>query len=141
MNSPEADPLDNAFLVKADGLMIYHAGDYGLLGGIEKITSFYDKDMRFLKESAANLDIMFLAGRLINGQVPAYINFSIETAGPRILFPMHYQSSEYLFRELAAEIAKSGYRTKVIPPEGRGDFFLYQGGKIKKNPWESISCP
>jgi len=131
VNSPEADPLDNAFLVKADGLTIYHGGDYGPLGGIEKITSFYDKDMRFLKENANHLDIMFLAGRLINGKVPAYINFSIETAGPRILFPMHYQSSEYLFRELANEIAKSGYRTKVIPPEDRGDFYLYRGGRIE----------
>jgi len=136
VNSPEADPLDNAYLVKADGLAIYHGGDYGPLGGIEKITSFYDQDMRFLRENANDLDIMFLAGRLINGQVPKYINFSIETAGPRFLFPMHYQSSEYLFRELANEIAKSGYRTKVIPPEDRGDSCLYHGGRIES---ESIS--
>lgn len=132
VNSPEADPLDNAFLVKADGLTIYHGGDYGPLGGIERVTSIYQRDMRFLKENANDLDIMFLASRLINGQVPRYVNYSIETAGPRTLFPMHYQSSEYLFRELADEIAKSGYRTKFMPPEDRGDYAIYQGGKIKK---------
>lgn len=134
VNSNEADPFDSAFLVKADGLTIYHGGDYGPLGGIEKIASFYDQDMRYLKESADGLDIMFLAGRLINGQVPKYINFSIETTGPRIFFPMHCQSSEYLFRELADEIAKSGYRTRVIPPQDRGDFYLYRGGKIELGP-------
>lgn len=138
VNSHEADPLDSAFLVKADGLTIYHGGDYGPLGGIEKIASFYDQDMRYLKENADRLDIMFLAGRLINGQVPKYINFSIETAGPRIFFPMHYQSSEYLFRELADELAKSAYRTRVIPPQDRGDFYLYRGGKID---WGPISWP
>jgi len=136
VNSRDADPLDDAFLVKADGLAVYHGGDYGPLGGIEKIASFNNQDMRFLKENANHLDIMFLAGRLINGRVPKYINFSIDRAGPRILFRKHYQSSEYLFRELAKEIVKSGYRTKVMPPEDRGDSYLYHGGRIEG---ESIS--
>ncbi len=44
---------------------------------------------------------------------------------------MHYQSSEYLFRELADEIAKSGTASKIIVPENRGDVYIYAGGKIK----------
>jgi ankyrin repeat protein len=131
VNSPEADPLDNAFLVKADGITVYHAGDYGALGGIEKITTIYDEDMHFLKESAKELDIMFLTGRLMNGKVPEYINFSIETTKPGVFFPMHYRSSEYLFRELAEEIAKFGHSTKIIAPENRGDRYIYKGGKTK----------
>jgi len=131
VNSPDANPLDNAFLVKADGITVYHAGDYGILGGIEEITTIYNQDMQFLKEDANELDIMFLAARLLNGKVPEYINFSIETAKPRVFFPMHYQSSEYLFQELADEIDKSSTTTKIIAPENRGDVYIYEGGKIK----------
>lgn len=132
VNSPEANPLDNAFLVKADGITVYHAGDYGLLGGIEEITTIYNQDMQFLKENANELDIMFLASRLMNGKVPEYINFSIETAKPRVFFPMHCQNSEYLFRELADEIAKFGHPTKIIAPENRGDVYIYKRGKISR---------
>ncbi len=131
VNSPEADPFDNAFLVKTDDISVYHAGDYGLLGGIEEITPIYNQDMQFLKENANELDIMFLASRLIDGKVPEYVNFSIETAKPKIFFPMHYQSSEFLLREFADEIAKSGYHTKVIVPENRGDMYVCRGGKTK----------
>jgi ankyrin repeat protein/L-ascorbate metabolism protein UlaG (beta-lactamase superfamily) len=129
VNSPDANPLDNAFLVKADGIAVYHGGDYGILGGIEEITTIYSQDMQFLKENANELDIMFLASRLMNGKVPEFIDFSIETAKPRVFFPMHYQSSEYLFRELADEIAKSGTTTMIISPENRGDMYIYEGGK------------
>ena len=132
VNSPEADPLDNAFLVKADGISIYHAGDYGLLGGIEKITPVYDQDMHFLREKADKLDIMFMACQMINGKVPEFAKFSLETVKPKVFFPMHDQSREYLFQGLVDEIAKAGYGTHLIAPENRGDVHIYQGGKIKK---------
>ena len=132
MNSPQADPLDNAFLVKADRLSIYHAGDYGLLGGIERITPAYDQDMRFLKDNAGELDIMFLASQMIHGKVPEFVKFSIETARPKVFFPMHDQSREYLFRGLAEEIAKGVRGTQVVAPEDRGDIYTYRRGKIRK---------
>lgn len=131
VNSPEANPLDNAFLVKADGIAVYHPGDYGLLGGIEEITPVYNQDIHFLKENANELDIMFLAGRLIKGKVPKYINFSIETAKPRVFFPMHCQSTEYLFRKLTDEIAKCGFTTEIISPENRGDTYIYKREKLR----------
>ena len=88
--------------------------------------------MRFLRENADGLDIMFLASQMINGKVPEFIKFSLETLKPRVFFPMHNQSSEYSFRELVGEIAKAGHGTHLIAPENRGDAYMYQGGKIKK---------
>ena len=132
VNSAGADPMDNAFLVKADGISVYHPGDYGLLGGIEEITPIYDQDMRFLRENADGLDVMFLASRLMNGKVPKFVEFSIETVRPKAFFPMHYQSSEFLFRELTDVLAKAGSGADFIAPENRGDIYTYQGGKIRK---------
>jgi hypothetical protein len=57
--------------------------------------------------------------------------FSLETAEPRVFFPMHSQSREFLFRELADKLTGFGYPATIIAPENRGDAYIYQNRKIK----------
>jgi len=132
VNSPKANPLDNAFLVKTDGLAICHAGDYGALGGITRITDFYKEDMGYLQNEAPGLDIMFLTGLLIDNKVPVYIPFSILTANPSLLFLMHQGAKEYNLKALADELAKTAWDSQIIAPLDRGQVYFYSGKKEAK---------
>ena len=129
VNSPKANPFDNTFLVKTEGLAIYHAGDYGILGGATHITDVYTEDMDYLKKHAQCLDIMFLTGLLVNKQVPAYIPFTIRAASPAQLFLMHQGAAEYNLKMLADELAKSEWDSKIIAPLDRGQVYFHVNKK------------
>ena len=132
VNSPKADPLDNAFLVKIDGLAIYHAGDYGGLGGITKISDIYKEDMGYLQNEAKGLDIMFLAGLLINSKVPVYLPYTILTTNPSLFFLMHQGANEYKLKALADELAKTSWNSKIIAPMDRGQVYFYTKERSKQ---------
>ena len=131
LNSAKADPLDNAFLVKTDGISIYHAGDYGLLGGVAKITDIYSDDMNWLKSQADRLDIMFMSGRLLGNKIPEYIPYTISTVNPVMFFLMHQEAMEYNLKVLADELVRSGYASEIIAPLDRGQIWLYSKKKVK----------
>jgi hypothetical protein len=131
VNSAKADALDNAFLVKTDGLAVYHPGDYGPLGGTTQITEAYRADMDYLKNQAPGLDIMFLAGRLINAKIPEFIPYSIRTASPSLFFLMHQEAMEYNLKVLADELSKTSWNSKIIALLDRGQVYLYSNKKTK----------
>jgi len=104
----------NTFLVKVDGLSIFHSADVSTTQGI---------DSDYLFRNAPEIDILFLS---VFGE-----DFGvIEKLQPKVMFPMH--SGEPQYREYAKKAEEKNFKTKVYYAENRGDRFFYNNGKIEQ---------
>jgi L-ascorbate metabolism protein UlaG (beta-lactamase superfamily) len=121
------------FLVKVDGLVIFHGGDHAYWGG--SINSFVE-EITYLAEAENEFDIVFLALTTGAGQrdesITKGIFCAIEKLQPKVMFPMHASGKEYLYKEFAQEVQKKKFRTKVCYSLGRGDEFVYRSGEIEE---------
>lgn len=123
INSPQAGDIEGTFLVKVDGLSIYHSGDYC------RGHDIYKGDIDYLAGIAAGLDLAFLpAGHRQYYEGAFYL---IEKIRPSVMFPMHAGGFEYNLEEFARESGKKPYDTRLVRVGDRGDHFLYSGGQIK----------
>jgi L-ascorbate metabolism protein UlaG (beta-lactamase superfamily) len=107
------DVPESAFLVKADDVVIFHTGDY--------VGSFntYKDDLKFLAEKYGRVDISFM---FLAGETTAQ---SAKIMKPKIAFPMHSFTLDYLYRFFPQKIEKVSPKTKTFCPEFEGDVFLY----------------
>ena len=108
-----------AFLVKVDGLTIYHGGDY-----------LEDARNAGLLDRLAGLqprvDIAFVE--------PSYREVAYSTIrklGPKVVFPMHARMSESSLRPFAAEAGQRFPRAQFVCPETRGDRWIYAQGRVR----------
>ncbi len=123
VHSPEAGEMEGNFLVRVDGLTIYHSGDYSR--GHET----FKKDMAHLAATAPGIDLFFiLAGNPMDNE-EAFT--ALEKVKPRHMFPMHAGGSEYVFREFAETARKKGIKTKITCCKNRGDMFLYKDSRVQ----------
>lgn len=121
------------FLVKVDGLVIFHGGDHAYWGG--SIDSF-SREIDYLARVEDKIDIVFLALATGTGQrsesITRGIFYAIEKLRPKVMLPMHAGGKEYLYKEFAQEAEKKNLKTKVCYCLNRGDELIYQNGEIKK---------
>jgi L-ascorbate metabolism protein UlaG (beta-lactamase superfamily) len=109
-----------AYLVKVDGLVIYHGGDYqGKMGR---------NAMRYLKTKADAVDLFFIGA----WTGPPYIQ-SIESLQPKVIFPMHERKKEANYKRFAAELKNLGIAIPVVCPEKRGDRFSFRNGIVQQS--------
>jgi L-ascorbate metabolism protein UlaG (beta-lactamase superfamily) len=120
-----------AFLVKTDGLIIFHSGDHGSTG--EELNPLFKENIDFLSAQAKGIDLAFISqfGSRTGGEVNNGDLYTIEKLGPKVTFPMHQGGGERFYKKFADEAVLKKARTKVIPAEKRGDRFFYQDGGIK----------
>jgi L-ascorbate metabolism protein UlaG (beta-lactamase superfamily) len=129
VNSHHSGVPEAAFLVRVDGLVIFHGGDY--LGKMAKgAATNAPEDMIYLRKQAglgdSQVDLMFL-----NAWVGGSNSINIEKLNPKAMFPMHVGGKEIVKnREFAQECIDAGITNPVYCPLSRGDSFLYQNGKI-----------
>ena len=120
------------FLVKVDGLVIFHAGDHAHWGG--PIEPFV-KEIDYLAESGQECDIAFLA--VANGMgerresITQGIFYAIKKLQPKVMFPMHAGGMENFYKEFAQEAEKKKFKTNVHYAKSKGDRFFYQNSSIK----------
>lgn len=107
INEEHDDVPEVSYLVKVDGVSLFHGGDY-----IRPLDA-YQRDMGYVLEKAGRIDIAFL-GRA----------FHAKSLSPRIVFPMHAWDREYMYGAFAREVARDRLTTRVICPENKGDRFL-----------------
>ena len=120
------------FLIKVDGLVIFHAGDHAHWGGpIEP----FAKEIDYLARSEQEFDIVFLAIATGMGErsesITEGIFYAIEKLQPKVMFPMHAGGMEHLYKELAQEAEKKKFKTNVHYAQSKGDRFFYQNSSIK----------
>jgi len=107
VNGEHNDVPETAYLVKVDGLSIYHAGDY-----ISPVAAF-KADMDHLRGKAGRVDLAFVS------------QFEqAEALAPAVVFPMHGANREYMYEAFAREAAEKKLPSRVICPENKGDRFM-----------------
>lgn len=122
VHSTGAGELEGNFLVKVDGLTLYHSGDYS------RGHELFKKDMDHLAQITSDIDLFFmLAG---NDMDNSEALVALEKVKPRNMFPMHAGGSEYAYMEFAELAGKRGIKTKIICSRNRGDMFMYRDTKI-----------
>ncbi len=112
---------ESAFLVKADGLTILHAGDHGHSRGMEN--PVFKNNILYLAERAPRLDLMFTP--TYGGEIEA-----VRALRPRIVFPMHDGGNERQYAKFALKVRTLGLDVEVGAAKKSGSRFLYSGGKL-----------
>lgn len=123
IHSPEAGEIEGNFLVRVDGLTIYHSGDYS------RSHAAFKKDMDYLAQIAPGIDLFFMLAGSDMDNSEALI--ALEKVKPRNMFPMHAGGSEYIFLKFAELARKKGIKTKIICSQNRGDMFVYRNSGIR----------
>ena len=106
VNCEHNDVPEVAYLVKLDGLSIYHSGDY--MGPLDT----YQDDMAYLLSKAGTIDLAFI-GKFQQA----------ESLKPRVVFPIHAYNREYMYGAFARQAAEKRLSSRVILPENKGDRF------------------
>ena len=124
VNSPELGDLLGNFLVKVDGITLFHSGD-----PVDNET--YRHDLEYLAETAGNVDLMFFCADNPNAfELPL---FAIEKIQPQYFFPMHVERGNEniysMFRDTALVKTNS---TIITEPYNRGDKFLLNKKNTKR---------
>jgi L-ascorbate metabolism protein UlaG (beta-lactamase superfamily) len=104
-----------AYLVKVDGLSIYHSGDY--IGRIDRFRG----DMDYLLNKAGAVDIAFI-GKFKQAK----------SLLPSVVFPIHAWDREYMYGAFAREAAAKKLPSRVVCPENKGDRFMLSGAAFVK---------
>jgi L-ascorbate metabolism protein UlaG (beta-lactamase superfamily) len=108
VNGEHNDVPETAYLVKVDGLSIYHAGDY--IGPIDG----FKADMDYLRGQAGRVDMAFVS------------QFEqAEEIAPAVVFPMHVNNREYMHAGFARTAAEKKLPSRVLCPENKGDRFEF----------------
>ncbi len=120
-----------AFLVRTDGLSIYHSGDHGSTG--EKLDSLFRSNIDYLAQQDNRIDLAFISqfGSRSGGDVNNGDIYTIDKLGPKVTFPMHQGGGERFYEKFAQEALQKGAQTQVICTKKQGDRFFYQEGKIR----------
>jgi L-ascorbate metabolism protein UlaG (beta-lactamase superfamily) len=140
-----------AFLVKVDGLVLFHGGDHVMIDPAKK--QRFTREIDFLAGRTKQCDIAFLDFQIGAGQRPTSIANGIwyteRKLAPRVIVPMGAMNAdvpfdqrrgseglkasvtyENLIPDLIKEAPSDSVRAKIIEPGKRGNVFLYHEGKI-----------
>ncbi len=122
---------EGAFLVKGDGLVIYHSGDHGSTG--EESNPLFRENIDYLAQQEKKVDVAFISqfGNRAGGEVNNGDLYTIDKLGPKVTFPMHQGGGERFYTNFAEEARHKGAKTQIICAKKQGDRFFYQDGKIE----------
>jgi len=112
---------ESAFLVRADGVTILHAGDHGHRNGIDN--PVFADNLRYLAGEAPRLDLLFTPD--FGGALDA-----VRVLHPRVVFPMHAGGHERELAGFADAVRRMDGGSGVGVARRPGDPFLYSGGGI-----------
>jgi ankyrin repeat protein/L-ascorbate metabolism protein UlaG (beta-lactamase superfamily) len=122
------------FLVKVDGLTIFHAGDHACKQ--KDLTGPFVAEIDYLVDKSNDVDLAFMpitgCGFRDTEAVKTGIFYTLERLKPDVMFPMHALGFEYQYVEFASNAEKENTKTKFACAENKGDHFLFVKGKIKK---------
>ncbi len=124
VHSEEAGAIEGNFLVRVDGLTLYHSGDYS------RGHAAFKADMEHLAAIAGDVDLFFmLAGNAMDNEEAL---IALDRVKPRYMFPMHQGGRERAYRVFAEQARSAGITTEVVCAENRGDHFHYRAGRMER---------
>ena len=123
-----------AFLVEADGLRLYHAGDH--VSRDLPLEPEFAEEIDWLASVSDGLDLAFLpvfgCGFPSRDGVLEGARYSMERLRPSAVFPMHVAWTSFFYREFAERAIGWGLKSTVIAPDIPGDRFLLREGRIRR---------
>ncbi|MFC1493410.1 MBL fold metallo-hydrolase [candidate division KSB1 bacterium] len=121
-----------AFLVRVDGLTVYHSGDHGFYKGSK--TELYESNIDYLAGLAESVDLAFImavdGGGRITKYTPTIIEGAFYTAdklNAKVLFPMHGGGFEHFYREFYDIAESKNINATIYPASKRGDVYHFKG--------------
>ncbi|MCX6639445.1 MAG: ankyrin repeat domain-containing protein [bacterium] len=128
----QANDAGAGFLVKVDGVSIYHAGDHA--GWLPNQRDGYLQEIDFLSQQTQGVDfaLVNVTGCHMQDREALYEGnrYTIDKLSPRVLIPTHGMGSEYVYKEFADRLAGDNVKIKVFTPENRGDSFQFRNGEM-----------
>ncbi|MDR1664369.1 MAG: MBL fold metallo-hydrolase [Clostridiales bacterium] len=112
------------WLVQADGINIFFAGDNADWADGDPNNKVYYREIDYIAGLGLNIDMAFIPVCTFFGQRPADMTrgaiYAVEKLKPALTFPMHGNGREYLYREFEGDLRKTGSTAKVVCAEGHG---------------------
>ncbi len=122
-----------AFLVKVDGLVIYHSGDHANMK--RDMSGKFKPTTDYLASLGLTPDLYFapVSGCNFRDKVSLKqgVYYTIKKMKPKAVFPMHGGSNTKSYIDFAETAKKDGISTPFYYPLVEGDWFFYKGGKVK----------
>ena len=130
--SIESNDSGVGFLIKVDGLEIYHAGDHA--GWRTGQREGFTKEIDFLADHISSLDFAFVnvTGCHVHDTISLAegTKYTLEKLQPRLWYPTHGSDREYVYKPFVKKADAWNLPSKSACPENRGDRFHYQKGGI-----------
>ncbi|MBU1706675.1 MBL fold metallo-hydrolase, partial [bacterium] len=121
------------FLIRVDGLTIFHPGD--AVDTSRTTPSPYTQTIDSLASIAKPIDLFFFPIRGCGfpdlEAVKKGVDYTISTLQPRVALPMHARNVEYELREYVREARQRGAKANYYCVRQPGDRFLFSKGKVK----------
>lgn len=115
----QSDVPEVAYLVKVDGITIYHNGDY---------RGSYLEDFEYLQTITDHIDIAFVIGWPYEShQHFQQAKLLAEMFDPMYMFAICREGDEGKSREFVELLAEHGVETKALYAEHRGESFILSG--------------
>ena len=131
--------LGVGFLVKVDGLTIFHAGDHALWHTLFK--KAYEDEINYIAAVAPMIDLAFVpvttgfrANCKPSDSVTEGALYAIEVLKPKVAFPMHVicDGMLHLYGEFAELAKKRPVGSNVLAAEASGIAFHYKAGIVNR---------
>lgn len=117
INSDHDGIPEVAYLVKVDGMNIYHNGDY---------RASYSNDFEYLGEITDHIDIAFVIGwPYVNHQHFQQAKLMVKLFSPVYMFAICREGGEDKCRQFAELFLEQGIETNVLYARHRGDSFAF----------------
>ena len=120
-----------SFLIRIDGLVIYHSGDNAFW--MQSYRPFYIKEVDWLAARAAYVDLLFINYRLGNDrpQLEEGLWTTANKLGAKYIFPSHMFEADQQIQTLLKDAPSERDRARIVDKETRGEKFIYRGGRIQ----------
>lgn len=120
-----------SFLIRVDGLVIYHSGDNAFW--MQSYRPVYMKQVDWLAARTPYVDLLFINYRLGNDrpQLEEGLWTTANKLGAKYIFPSHMGQADHQIKELIKDAPSERDRARIVDKETRGEVFFYRGGRIR----------
>ncbi|MBC8276917.1 MAG: ankyrin repeat domain-containing protein [FCB group bacterium] len=123
----KANDAGVGFLVKADGVELYHAGDHA--GWREGERPGFIGEIDYIADYIVDLDLAFLnvTGCHTQGEEPLREGnyYTFDKLNPKMMIPTHAYGMEYRYRAFVDRMKEDGIGVTAFTPSYAGDHFEY----------------
>ncbi|MCP4633749.1 MAG: hypothetical protein GY855_12545 [candidate division Zixibacteria bacterium] len=127
----ESNDAGVGFLVKVDGLEIYHAGDHA--GWRAGQRNGFTQEIDFLTKHTTDLDFAFVnvTGCHVQDTIALAegTKYTLENLKPKLWFPTHGSTREYIYKTFSEKESLINLPSKASCAQNRGDMFYYNKSK------------